>query len=143
MSSAFARQPLLRLLAPLGLMSVIFFFSAQPYDGHKMVWWEVVGRNLGHFGGYAMLAAVWCWALWGRVRGPLIWAAALSLAYAIGDEYHQTFVEGRTGTWEDVALDAAGIAAAVLLISRRPQAAKTKQFKDAGRPPERAYSERT
>ena len=118
MSEWAARRPLLRLGAPLGLMGVIFLFSAQPYDGHEMAWWEVVGRNLGHFGGYALLAAAWCWALWGRVSRPMAWAAALSLVYAIADEYHQTFVEGRTGTWEDVAIDALGIAAALLVIGR-------------------------
>ena len=44
----------------------------------------------------------------------------------------------QTGTWEDVLLDALGITTALLLIGRRTQA-KTKQFKDAGRPPKRAY----
>ncbi|MGH2957729.1 MAG: VanZ family protein [Solirubrobacterales bacterium] len=119
MSGLAARQPLLRLLAPLGLMGAIFFFSAQPYDGHEMAWWEMVGRNLGHFGGYALLAAAWCWALWGRVRNALAWAAILALTYAAVDEYHQTFVEGRTGTWEDVVLDGLGIAAALLAIRIR------------------------
>lgn len=109
-------------------MAVIFWVSAQPYDGHEMAWWEVVGRNLGHFGGYALLAAAWVWALAGRVRRPLIWALAaiLALLYAIADEYHQTFIEGRTGTWEDVVIDSAGIAAAIF-VSRRAQAAKTSR----------------
>jgi VanZ family protein len=128
MSAGGARQPLLRLWAPLGLMGVIFFFSAQPYDGQEMAWWEVVGRNLGHFGGYALLALAWCWSLGGRVRRPMVWAALLSLAYAVSDEYHQTFVEGRTGTWEDVTIDGLGIAAALLVVARLAQAAKTKQL---------------
>ncbi len=105
-------------------MGVIFFFSAQPYDGHEMAWWEVAGRNLGHFGGYALLAAAWVWALAGWARRPLWLAAALSLAYAIADEYHQTFVEGRTGTAADVALDSAGIAAALLAVNRRTKGAR-------------------
>jgi len=100
-------------------MGVIFWFSAQPYDGDPMAWWEVAGRNLGHFLGYLLLAAAWIWALSLRWRPRLALAAALSLAYAIGDEYHQTFVEGRTGTYEDVIVDSLGIAAAVLLAARQ------------------------
>jgi VanZ family protein len=131
-----------RLLAPVAVMATIFIFSAQPYDGDEMAWWEVAGRNLGHFAGYALLALAWAWALrgrWAPLRTRLLAAAALSLAYAIADEYHQTFVAGRTGTWEDVAIDALGIAAACAIVHRRAQAARTKQFKDAGRAPKRAY----
>ncbi len=113
-----------RWLAPVAVMVVIFYFSAQPYDGHEMAWWELAGRHLGHFGGYALLAVAWVWALAGRARRPLMLAAALSVAYAISDEYHQTFVEGRSGTAADVALDSAGIAAALLLVNRRAQAAR-------------------
>ena len=108
-----------RLLAPLLMMGVIFWFSAQPFDGDELAWWEVVGRNLGHFAGYALLAAAWAWALAGRVRGPLAPAAVLSLIYAVSDEYHQTFVAGRTGTWEDVLIDGLGIATSLLLIRVR------------------------
>lgn len=117
---------MVRILAPLALMGVIFWFSAQTYDGHEIAWWEVAGRNLGHFLGYALLAAAWAWALPGRLRTRLALAAALSLAYAAGDEYHQTFVEGRTGTAEDVVIDALGIATAVVLVHQRARAAKTR-----------------
>ena len=123
-----AASPWARLLAPVTMMAAIFWFSAQPYDGHEMTWWEVAGRNLGHFGGYAFLAALWAWALPGPLRNLLVAAALLALAYAAADEYHQTFVEGRTGTWEDVVLDALGIAAASVAIGVK--AAKIKR----GRP---------
>jgi VanZ family protein len=96
-------------------MATIFFFSSQP-AGEQLEWWEVVIRKLGHFGIYATLAALWFWALAGQVRHALWWACAISLAYAITDEFHQTFVEGRHGTPVDVLIDAAGIGAAVLLI---------------------------
>ncbi len=98
-------------------MALIFWASAQPYDGHEMAWWEVAARTIGHFAGYALLAAAWIWALPGRLMSRLALAAALSLAYAIGDEFHQTFVDGRTGTADDVVVDSLGIATAVLLIA--------------------------
>jgi hypothetical protein len=121
-----------RLLAPVAMMGAIFFLSAQPFDGDELAWWEVVGRNLGHFLGYAMLAAAWVWALAGKVRwtGALALAGALSLAYAVSDEYHQTFVEGRSGVWEDVVIDALGIATTLIMVNTR--AAKTESGKDAG-----------
>ena len=109
----------LRVLAPLAMMAAIFYFSAQPFEGPELAWWEVALRKLGHLAGYAVLCFLWWWALVGRVDRPLAWAAAISLLYAASDEYHQTFVENRTGTPIDVAIDAAGIALACLVIGRR------------------------
>jgi VanZ family protein len=79
----------------------------------------VAARKIGHFGGYAVLAALWAWALAGHVRRHLVWAGAISLAYAISDEFHQTFVDGRHGAAMDVGIDALGIVAALTLIRAR------------------------
>lgn len=116
-----------RLLAPLALMGVIFIFSAQP-GGEQLEWWEVLIRKVGHFGIYAMLAGLWVWALAGRVRRPLVWACAISLAYACTDEFHQTFVDGRHGTPVDVLIDAAGIglAAAAVTLAGRPRSSPAR-----------------
>jgi VanZ family protein len=111
-------RSLLRALAPLALMGVIFWFSAQPAGGHHL-WWVVVGRKLGHVTGYAMLTALWAWALQGVVRRPVLAAVCIALAYAGTDEFHQTFVRGRTGTPVDVGIDAIGMAIAALLIRMR------------------------
>jgi VanZ family protein len=109
----------LRLLVPLALMAAIFYFSAQPFDGPELEWWELALRKLGHVSGYFALTAAWWWALVGVVRRPLPAAVAIALAYACTDEYHQTFVEGRFGTAEDVAVDSIGIALACLAIHLR------------------------
>jgi len=98
-------------------MAVIFYLSSRA-AGPALPWWEVVVRKLGHVGGYATLTALWAWALTGAVRRPLLWAAAIALAYACTDEYHQTFVPGRHGTPVDVLVDSIGILAAVAAISR-------------------------
>ena len=115
------RSPVIRVLAPLALMGVIFWFSAQPAGGHH-AWWVIVFRKLGHITGYALLTALWAWALRGAVRRPVLWAMLISLAYACSDELHQTFVRGRTGTPRDVVIDAIGIAIAALLIGMRRSA---------------------
>jgi VanZ family protein len=60
------------------------------------------------------------WWLWSRALGfrrPLL-AAAIALAYAATDEYHQTFVAGRHGSPVDVLIDAAGIAIAMAATAR-------------------------
>lgn len=112
---------LLRALAPLALMGAIFYLSSQPADPDQ-AWWMVVVRKLGHIGGYAALTALWTWALAGAVRRPLLIAAAISLAYAATDEYHQSLVDTRHGAAADVAVDALGIALAYLAIIRaRPR----------------------
>ena len=114
------RRALLRAIAPLILMGVIFYLSAQASSGDHP-WWEVIFRKLGHVTGYAMLTALWAWALQGAVGRPLLVAVCISLAYACTDELHQTFVRGRTGTPADVGVDAIGMAIAALLIrARRP-----------------------
>jgi VanZ family protein len=111
-------RALLRAIAPLLLMGVIFYLSAQSSSGHHP-WWEVIVRKLGHVSGYALLTALWWWALRGVVTRPLLVAVCIALAYACTDEYHQTFVRGRTGTPVDVGVDAIGMALVAGLIWAR------------------------
>ena len=112
------RRALIRVLVPLALMGVIFYFSAQPAGGHH-AWWVIVVRKLGHITGYALLTGAWWWALRRIAERPLLWAVGISLLYACTDEFHQTFVRGREGTPRDVAIDAVGMAIAVLVIKMR------------------------
>jgi len=115
------RGALFRLLLPLALMAVIFYFSAQPAGGHH-AWWVIVGRKLGHITGYALLTAAWWWALRRVVERPVLWAVGIAFIYACTDEFHQTFVRGREGTPRDVVIDAVGMAIAAALIGMRRSA---------------------
>jgi VanZ family protein len=121
----------LRAIAPLALMAVIFLLSAQAGAGEHP-WWEVVFRKLGHISGYALLTALWWWALRGVVTRPLLFAVCIALAYACTDEYHQTFVRGRTGTPVDVGVDAIGIALAAWFIRARRLSRGSRGRVDAG-----------
>jgi VanZ family protein len=116
--SAVTRRTIGRSLAPLGMMGAIFWFSAQP-GVEGLAWWEEVARKVGHVCGYALLTGLWSWALRDAVSRPVGIAAAISLAYAASDEYHQTFVEDRHGTPVDVGIDAVGVALAALALSVR------------------------
>lgn len=88
-------------------------------------------RKTAHFTEFAMLGFSLriCLESWmGRKRklSPLSWAGATG--YAVLDEIHQRAVDGRSGQWQDVLIDSAGVLAGVLiasgavylLLSRRP-----------------------
>ena len=123
-------RTLLRAIAPLLLMGVIFYFSAQSSSGDH-AWWDVILRKLGHVTGYALLTALWWWALRGVIGRPLLIAVCIAFAYACTDEFHQTFVSGRTGTPVDVAIDSIGMAIAALLINLRRKPSDRRPELDA------------
>ena len=103
-----------RALAPLALMGLIFYLSAQEAVGPELPAWT---RVAAHFTEYAVLAALWAWALAPSLgRRALLAAAGISFLYAISDEYHQRFVEGRDSDAVDVLADSAGIAFSLLVI---------------------------
>ena len=104
-----------RALAPLALMALIFYLSAQPSVGPELPAWT---RIVAHFTEYAVLATLWLWALYPAL-GPraLAVAAGISILYAISDEYHQSFVPGRDADPFDVGVDAAGVALALAAVS--------------------------
>ncbi|MGH2954163.1 MAG: VanZ family protein [Solirubrobacterales bacterium] len=107
----------MRAIAPLALMGLIFYLSAQSDPGADI---GTVGRIAAHFGEYALLAALWTWALAPALdRRAVLAAAAISLLYAISDEWHQSFVPRRDADPLDIVVDAAGIAAAAALIRAR------------------------
>jgi hypothetical protein len=65
-------------------------------------------------------------ARWAKKQSVVVLtAAAISALYAVSDEWHQTFVPGRGGTWVDVVIDCCGIglssAAVMWQIKRRRQ----------------------
>jgi len=93
---------------------------------------EAVGRivfsihKTSHVAEYAVLAAL-CWrARRQPVRGDTrpwhrseaAFALAVAAAFAASDEWHQSFVPARQGSWWDVLLDSCGAALALLFIWR-------------------------
>lgn len=87
---------------------VIFALSSIPSLGTGLGTWDEVLRSLAHAGEFAVLGALLARAL------ALPWAAlGLASLYAVTDEIHQSFVEGRAGTVSDWAIDTAGAALGV------------------------------
>jgi VanZ family protein len=108
-------------LPPVALMGVIFFFSHQPDLSSGLGAIDLVLRKIVHAAEYALLAALWWRALRTTTADDraLIAAFVIAVLYAITDEWHQTFVEGRHGSPVDVLIDATGAAAALVVIRRR------------------------
>ncbi len=109
-------QLIARFAPPIVLMGVIFAFSAQPDLNSGLGTIDFVGRKVVHMTEFGLLWFLWHRALRHRHPG---WAAAIAIGYAMTDEYHQTFVEGRHGTPRDVLIDAAGVAIGYALWRRR------------------------
>ncbi len=82
---------------------VIFAFSSVPSLGTGLGTWDLVLRKLAHVSEYAILGLLLARA----VRRPGV-ALALAAGYAVTDEVHQTFVEGRHGAPLDVGIDTLG-----------------------------------
>ena len=105
-------------------MALIFYLSAQEAVGPDVPGWV---RVVAHFGEYALLAALWAWALGPMLgRRALAVAAAVTFLYALSDEYHQSFVEGRDADPLDVLADAAGIAFAIAVLQARRAASRRR-----------------
>jgi VanZ family protein len=105
-------------LPPLLLMGAIFLVSNQPSLDSGLGLIDQIGRKLIHFGEYALLTFLW-WRALVTVTSPgraALLAFLIASGYAVTDEYHQTFVEGRHGSPVDWAIDSAGAAAAALRL---------------------------
>jgi len=105
----------LRFVPPLALMGLIFALSAQPHLSTGLGFWDILLRKLAHICLFAALTLLWLRALSPLTARALLWAVVISVLYAISDEYHQTFVSGRSGSPVDVGIDAIGIGAVALL----------------------------
>lgn len=90
--------------------ALIFGFSSVPDLGTGLGGWDLLLRKLAHAAEYAVLGALLV-----RATGRSGLAFALGTLYAVSDEVHQHFVPGRVGAPFDVAIDAIGVAAGIVL----------------------------
>jgi len=99
---------------------------------------SVPGRfsTAAHFVVYAVLGALYLWALPRRERvWPTAFAAvALASLYGITDEFHQSFVPGRMPDPADWLVDTAGALTAVLIIVGLRRALATRAAKRSTAP---------
>ena len=84
--------------------AVIFALSSVPGLATGLGTWDLVLRKLAHASEYAILGVLLV-----RATGSEPVAFGVAVAYAVTDEIHQTFVNGRHGAPLDVAVDAVGV----------------------------------
>lgn len=116
-----------RLVPALALMGVIFAVSAESSLPTVESDLDVALRKAAHMTEFGLLWALWLWALPGpRPRAALV-ALAVTLAYAVSDEVHQSFVAERHPSPFDVAIDAAGIGVAAAIWAGRVHWARLRR----------------
>jgi VanZ family protein len=108
-----------RLFIPIVIMLIIFCFSASPSSVSESASLPIaeflglphgVTRKIAHFVLFAGLGASWYYYL--RSLGKFtpgftsLGSLLFVILYAFIDEFHQTFVPGRTGLLSDVLLNA-------------------------------------
>lgn len=116
-----ATHIVLRFLPVLACMGVIFFLSHQSKLPEVPTLSGQVTSVLGHFSVYFGLAVLTWWALGefdlsSRQRVGI--AIAVAVLYGISDEWHQSFIPGRTPDWRDVLTDAIGAAVGLFIVTR-------------------------
>ncbi|MBX9669503.1 MAG: VanZ family protein [Candidatus Obscuribacterales bacterium] len=123
-------------------MIIIFAFSHQPYSGRAtekyLGGYNVPVRKLGHVSEYMILFWLIRFAVARRhdeneqnvsdtissvancTQGAstqlTVLAFILTVLYAASDEWHQSFVPGRSSNWSDVGVDAFGIALGTVIL---------------------------
>ena len=113
----------MRALAAIAWAGVIFAASSRPHlrvsDDDLL---DFVLRKGAHMFVFGVLAVLIARALRGdgpRMAASLVFAWLLTLAYAVSDEWHQTFVEGRVGHPSDVGIDMIGATLGLLILRHR------------------------
>lgn len=79
---------------------------------------EFIIRKCAHMTEYCIFASFWCIHISTyRIKKKTLWLSVIfSALYAITDEFHQTFVEGRSGELRDVCIDTAGAFIGMLIF---------------------------
>ena len=100
-------------------MTAIFTLSHVPDDGLPSLAWDL--DKLCHAIAYGTLAASCIYASypWLKKRPGLLVPGfiviIISLLYGISDEFHQSFINGRTSSLQDILADLTGAILAVLI----------------------------
>ena len=108
-----------RWWGPLGLyMAIMFFVSSRPRPETL----DDTPDLVLHGGAYFVMALLAVRALARGLRKPaplraLFGGLAIALAYGASDEWHQSWVPARVGSWVDVAYDGGGALLAGVALS--------------------------
>jgi len=107
--------------------SVIFYFSHQPYLKSDLPGaWDFALRKTAHVTEYFILCLLLLRALGQQgaqagLKQAIFWAVALSILYAVSDEFHQSFIAGRQPALRDIGFDSLGalLAAGLYYLTKK------------------------
>ena len=117
-SGSFSASNTSRIIGPL----VLWLFPNTSMETLATI--HLITRKIAHFTEYAILGFLAARAFRTSPRPAIrqrwfLISAALVVAFALLDEYHQSFVPNRTGTIYDSFIDMAGGLAALIFLRRR------------------------
>jgi VanZ family protein len=104
-----------RMILVAGYMALMFAVSAVPGRWLQKTGIHWTMFDLLHVPLYAGLALVTLYAVKGGTGWRIALTAAICVAFAFSDEWHQSFVGGRVMSLDDVGADALGIALGIHL----------------------------
>ena len=117
-------RPAGRWAAVAAWLAVIYFMSSRPsFPLPGIDWMDELIRIAAHFGEYAVLGFLLSRAIapnGERSMRQTLLVVALGALYALGDEWHQSFVPNRDASWLDLAVDTLGALAGCVLRAKRP-----------------------
>lgn len=123
---------LLFYLPPLLCMATIFYLSSQSWVPIPLPAWVIIRDKVVHAIMYGILCTLWIRAFRSGARRPLpalffVGAVLITVIYGISDEYHQSFVPGRTATIGDALADSVGavLSALILFFSSNSESSST------------------
>ncbi len=94
-------------------MIIIFYFSHQPNLRSSFSdFWDLILRKIVHMGEFGILNVFLIKSLANfkiSLEKRIFLAVLFSFLYACSDEYHQSFIEGRVGSFRDILIDSGGI----------------------------------
>ncbi len=120
------KQSFLRWLLVFLWSTVIFALSSiEQVTVSQFFIWDFIAKKTAHIGEYAILFALIYSATGGKWRLSFV----LTMVYAAGDEFHQSFVPGRNASPYDLGFDLSGanIAAYIIWKLSANQKAKPKK----------------
>ena len=106
--------------------AVIFAFSTIPQiKVSQFFLWDFIAKKTAHVSEYAILFAL----IFRATKGSWILSFLATMLYAVSDEFHQSFVPGRTATFFDLGFDLTGANIASYIIWKLKHARHEKPKK--------------
>jgi hypothetical protein len=114
------------VLATVAWMALVFVLSNGRRDLLPPGWFSSLVSNAGHAAIFGVLALLAARAAGSGMRAQWV-GFAIAVLYGATDEWHQSYVPGRTASLADWATDAIGAAGVLWIVAAVPIEAKVRR----------------